>query len=162
MVMAIKLPQEMDMTATQALAFPEEKPRRLERAMYAFLVEKERRSGSSRTVEGYSRMLQDFFGRVRKSPDQVTAQESLSGPTARAFRQGPFSNHHRRSHGLPLFRSTVPHPDGHRRDNPCDRLGGPVHPPHLLGVFRLRKYAACWPSSQKLLRVSVTAPSSSF
>ena len=33
-----------------------------ERALYAFLAEKERRSGSRRTVEGYSRMLQHFFG----------------------------------------------------------------------------------------------------
>jgi hypothetical protein len=33
-----------------------------ERTLYAFLAEKERRSGSRRTVEGYSRMLQHFFG----------------------------------------------------------------------------------------------------
>jgi hypothetical protein len=31
-----------------------------ERALYAFLAEKERRSGSQRTVQSYSRMLQDF------------------------------------------------------------------------------------------------------
>jgi hypothetical protein len=30
----------------------------------AFLVEKERRSGSRRTVEGYARMLWPFLGRV--------------------------------------------------------------------------------------------------
>ena len=35
-----------------------------ERSLYAFLAEKERRSGSRRTVEGYSRMLQHFFGAV--------------------------------------------------------------------------------------------------
>src|SRR5665811_2210675 len=57
------------------LAFPEENLVGWERAMYAFLVEKERRSGSLRTVEGYSRMLQDFFGRVGKAPDQVTVPE---------------------------------------------------------------------------------------
>ncbi len=45
-----------------------------ERALYAFLAEKERRSGSQRTVESYSRMLQDFFGRLGKSPDTVTSQ----------------------------------------------------------------------------------------
>ena len=60
-----------------ALAFPAEDLIGWERAMYAFLVEKERRSGSRRTVEGYSRMLQDFFGRVGKPPDQVTAQEAF-------------------------------------------------------------------------------------
>jgi hypothetical protein len=51
-----------------ALAFPEENLIGWERAMIAFLVEKERRSGSMRTVEGYPRMLQDFFGRVGKAP----------------------------------------------------------------------------------------------
>src|SRR3990172_9594136 len=37
-----------------------------ERALYTFLAEKERRSGSMRTVQSYSRMLQDFFGRLGK------------------------------------------------------------------------------------------------
>ena len=46
-----------------------------ERSLYAFLAEKERRSGSRRTVEGYSRMLQHFFGTVGKPPDRVTSQE---------------------------------------------------------------------------------------
>src|SRR3989304_6134636 len=46
-----------------------------ERALYAFLAEKERRSGSRRTVEGYSRMLQHFFGALAKPPDRVTSQE---------------------------------------------------------------------------------------
>jgi len=46
-----------------------------EQALYAFLAEKERRSGSRRTVEGYSRMLQHFFGALGKPPDQVTSQE---------------------------------------------------------------------------------------
>lgn len=46
-----------------------------DRALYAFLAEKERRSGSRRTVESYSRMLQDFFGRLGKSPDQVTSTD---------------------------------------------------------------------------------------
>jgi len=36
-----------------------------QRALYAFRAEKEQRSGSRRTVEGYFRMLQDFFGRSR-------------------------------------------------------------------------------------------------
>jgi len=46
-----------------------------QRAFYAFLAEKEQRSGSRRTVEGYSRMLQDFFGRSGKQPDNVTPQD---------------------------------------------------------------------------------------
>lgn len=47
-----------------AIAFPLEDLIGWERSMVAFLVEKERRSGSKRTVQGYSSMLQDFFGRL--------------------------------------------------------------------------------------------------
>jgi site-specific recombinase XerD len=46
-----------------------------ERSLYAFLAEKERRSGSLRTVQSYSRMLQHFFGRSGRTPDQVTSQD---------------------------------------------------------------------------------------
>src|SRR5216684_3453547 len=46
-----------------------------ERALYSFLAEKQRRSGSMRTVQSYSRMLQDFFGRLGKPPDAVTSQD---------------------------------------------------------------------------------------
>src|SRR5665811_2448083 len=49
-----------------------------ERALYAFLAEKEKRSGSRRTVESYSRMLQHFFGRIGKTPDQVTSPDVLA------------------------------------------------------------------------------------
>ncbi len=37
-------------------------PKDWEQALYAFLAEKHKKSESRRTVEGYSRMLQDFFG----------------------------------------------------------------------------------------------------
>ncbi len=46
-----------------------------DQALYAFLAEKERRSGSRRTVESYSRMLQHFFGGVAKTPERVTSPE---------------------------------------------------------------------------------------
>ena len=46
-----------------------------QKVFYAFLAEKEQRSDSRRTVEGYSRMLQDFFGRPGKQPDNVTSQD---------------------------------------------------------------------------------------
>src|SRR5918996_1783902 len=48
---------------------------RWEQAIYAFLAEKERRSGSSRTVQAYSRMLYHFFGALGKTPDEVSSQE---------------------------------------------------------------------------------------
>ena len=40
-----------------------------------FLAGKERRSGSLRTVQSYSRMLHHFFGRAGKAPDEVTSQD---------------------------------------------------------------------------------------
>jgi len=46
-----------------------------DQAIYAFLAEKERRSGSMRTVRAYSGMLYRFFGTLGKPPDQVTAPE---------------------------------------------------------------------------------------
>jgi hypothetical protein len=44
-----------------------------EKAIYAFLAEKERRSGSMRTVDAYTRTLQRFFGTLGKMPEQITA-----------------------------------------------------------------------------------------
>ncbi len=46
-----------------------------DQAIYAFLAEKERRSGSMRTVRAYSGMLYRFFGALGKPPDQVTSTE---------------------------------------------------------------------------------------
>src|SRR5918999_523746 len=48
---------------------------RWEQAIYAFLAEKERRSGSARTLQAYSRMLFHFFGSLGKTPDLVSSQE---------------------------------------------------------------------------------------
>ena len=62
---------------TKLLANPTD-PTAWQQALYAFLAEKERRSGSRRTVETYSGMLQYFFGQAAKPPDVVT-----SGRTAR-------------------------------------------------------------------------------
>jgi site-specific recombinase XerC len=60
----------------QQLTNPDESPAvGWERTLYAFLAEKERRSGSLRTVQSYSRMLNDFFGRAAKTPDAVTSQD---------------------------------------------------------------------------------------
>ena len=53
-------------------------PSAWQQALYAFLAEKERRSGSRRTVESYSRMLQHFFGVVGTTPERVTSPEVLS------------------------------------------------------------------------------------
>jgi site-specific recombinase XerD len=60
---------------TNPVAYLDETVSGWERSLYAFLAEKHRRSGSKRTVDAYSRMLQEFFGRVGKTPDQVSSQD---------------------------------------------------------------------------------------
>lgn len=53
-------------------------PTKWESALYAFLAEKHRRTGSIRTVQSYSRILNRFFGRLGKTPDQVTSPEVMA------------------------------------------------------------------------------------
>src|SRR3989337_249845 len=60
-----------------AIVRPNEPAGKWDQAFYAFLAEKERRSGSHRTVESYSRMLQHCFGSLGKTPDQVTPQDAF-------------------------------------------------------------------------------------
>jgi len=60
--------------ASDIVLFDESAPA-WERAFYAFLAEKERRSGSGRTVDAYSRTLQRFFGTLGKPPDEVTSPD---------------------------------------------------------------------------------------
>ena len=49
-----------------------------EASLYAFLAEKQRRSGSLRTPDSYYRTLRHFFGGLHKSPDQVTSRDVFS------------------------------------------------------------------------------------
>ncbi len=60
---------------TTTVAYLDETASGWDRTLYAFLAEKERRSGSRRTVEGYSRMLRHFFGVVGRTPEQVDTQQ---------------------------------------------------------------------------------------
>jgi integrase/recombinase XerD len=57
-------------------ALPSGKPTAWEEAVYAFLVEKRSRSGSTRTVESYARMLWPFFRLT--TPDQVRSADVLA------------------------------------------------------------------------------------
>lgn len=63
-------------------------PAAWEQVVYAFLVEKGARSGSRRTVDGYSRLLWPFFAALGKPPERVTAADVLAyahgiGPSGR-------------------------------------------------------------------------------
>ena len=90
-----------------------------QRAFYAFLAEKEQRSGSRRTVEGYSRMLQDFFGRSGKQPDQCNFSGyfclcSWSG----TIRQTAIGHHNRCPYRLCQFLLSFSHSHGYRPVQP--------------------------------------------
>jgi hypothetical protein len=64
------------MPAQSLAALPSGKPTAWEEAIYAFLVEKRSRLGSTRTVESYARMLWPFC-RVT-APDQVRSADVLA------------------------------------------------------------------------------------
>jgi len=127
-----------------------------QRAFYAFLAEKEQRSGSWRTVEGYSRMLQDFFGRSGKQPDNMTSQDifvyahspGLSGKQPSAITIGA-----RIACISSFFRFLI------RMDivqfNPCDKLQRPQTSPSTprgLSGYQLHQLLEVVPDSPLGLR----------
>ncbi|MCZ7665179.1 MAG: tyrosine-type recombinase/integrase [Thermoleophilia bacterium] len=139
-----------------AIALPLENLEGWERSLMAFLVEKERRSGSRRTVEGYSRMLQDFFGRLGKTPDQVTAQEVFVWAHAVGVSgkdPSPITIGARMACVSSFFRFLM------RMDivdkNPCDRLERPKtspSPPRGLTADDVRRLLAVIPDNPVGLR----------
>jgi integrase/recombinase XerC len=66
--------QEHAMPVTEITRIDQERSH-WDEAFYAFLAEKERRSGSLRTVSSYSRMLATFFAQVGKTPDRVVSTD---------------------------------------------------------------------------------------
>lgn len=127
-----------------------------QRALYAFLAEKEQCSGSRRTVEGYSRMLQDFFGRSGKQPDLVTAQDifvyahgpGLSGKQPSALTIGAriacLSSFYRFLVRMDIVQS-----------NPCDKLQRPKvspSPPRGLSAEEVQKLLVAIPNTPVGLR----------
>ena len=64
------------MPATPLPALQSGRPSAWEEAVYAFLVEKRARSGSTRTVESYARMLWPFFAGT--TPDAVRSSDVLA------------------------------------------------------------------------------------
>lgn len=127
-----------------------------ERALYAFLAEKERRSGSMRTVQSYSRMLQDFFGRLGKPPDAVTSQDvfayahgiGLSGREPSSVTVGA-----RAACVSSFYRFLIRM--GAATSNPCDALERPKVNPALargLSAEQLRTLLAVIPATPAGLR----------
>jgi site-specific recombinase XerD len=127
-----------------------------EQAFYAFLAEKERRSGSMRTVDAYSRMLQRFFGTLGKTPEQITGPDVFSfahgiGPSGRkpasitiGARLACVSSFYRF-----LIRMKIV------QTNPCDQLERPrasPAPPRGLSAEEIRRLLAVIPETPSGLR----------
>src|SRR5437867_9710788 len=127
-----------------------------EQASYAFLAEKERRSGSRRTVDAYSRTLQRFFGTLGKTPDQVTSPDVFgfahgTGPSGRkpaaitiGARLACISSFYRFLMRMGLLAA-----------NPCDQLERPrtsPSPPRGLSADEIRRLLAAVPETAAGLR----------
>lgn len=127
-----------------------------EEAFYAFLAEKERRSGSRRTVDAYSFMLQRFFGSLGKPPDKITGPEVFAfahgvGPSGRkpaaitiGARLACVSSFYRF-----LIRMSI------LSTNPCDQLERPKvspAPPRGLSAEEIKRLLAVIPESPSGLR----------
>ncbi len=132
------------------------------RSMYAFLAEKQRRSGSMRTVEGYSRMLQDFFGRLGKQPNEVTAPDvfawahgvGVSGKEPSAVTIGA-----RMACVSSFYRFLIRM--GIVTANPCDQLERPrvsPSPPRGLSADDVRRLLAVIPDTPVGLRDRAFGP----
>ena len=127
-----------------------------QRSLYAFLAEKQQKSGSMRTVQGYSRMLQDFFGRSGKQPDKVTAQDifvyahnpGLSGKQPSAITIGARIACISSFFHFLIRMDIVP-------SNPCDKLQRPKtspSPPRGLSGNQIQKLLSVLPDSPIGLR----------
>jgi site-specific recombinase XerD len=127
-----------------------------EKAIYAFLAEKERRSGSMRTVDAYSRQLQRFFGTTGKTPEQITPPDVFGfahgiGPSGRepaaitiGARLACISSFYRF-----LIRMEIV------TRNPCDQLERPKtspSPPRGLSADDIRRLLAAIPETPSGLR----------
>ena len=144
------------MSKTTDLTFFDDSAQGWERALYAFLAEKQRRSGSRRTVDAYSRMVQDFFGKAGKSPDQIVSQEVFAwahgrgvsgkepGPITIGARIACLSSFYRFLIRMEIVAS-----------NPCDKLERPKvqqAPPRGLSAEEIRRLLAVIPETKSGLR----------
>ncbi len=127
-----------------------------QQAFYAFLAEKERRSGSRRTVDAYSRTLQRFFGTLGKTPEEVTSRDVFGfahsrGPSGRepkpitiGARLACVSSFYRFLIRMKLAFS-----------NPCDEIERPrtsPTPPRGLSADEIRRLLGVIPDTPEGLR----------
>jgi site-specific recombinase XerD len=127
-----------------------------DRSFYAFLAEKQQRSGSMRTVNAYANMLRDFFGRAMKTPEEVGPQDAFTwaysignsgkqpSSTTINARIACLSSYYRFLVRMELVKAT-----------PCERLERP-RPTQAtargLSAEQVRRLLACVPDTQVGLR----------
>jgi site-specific recombinase XerD len=140
---------------TRLIPFDESLPA-WEQAFYAFLAEKERRSGSHRTVDAYSRTLQRFFGTLGKTPDLINERDVFAfahgiGPSGRkpaavtiGARLACVSSFYRFLMRMKIVSA-----------NPCDQLERPrvsAAPPRGLSADEIRRLLSAVPGTAPGLR----------
>jgi site-specific recombinase XerD len=127
-----------------------------DRSLYAFLAEKQQRSGSMRTVNAYAGMLRDFFCRSGKTPDRICPQDAFAwaygvglsgkqpGPTTVGARIACLSSYYRFLIRMDAVSA-----------NPCEKLERP-RPRQAtargLGSDDLRRLLAAIPETQVGMR----------
>jgi integrase/recombinase XerC len=127
-----------------------------EKAIYAFLAEKQKRSGSMRTVDAYTRTLQRFFGTLGKTPDQVSPPDVFGfahgiGPSGRE--PAPITIGARLACISSFYRFLIRMEIVTR--NPCDQLERPKvspTPPRGLSAEDIRRLLAAIPDTRSGLR----------
>ncbi len=122
----------------------------------AFLAEKQRRSGSTRTADSYAGLLRQFFGVSAKTPDQVNGQDVFSwayatGPSGRVpttntigARIAALSSFYRFLIRMDLVRA-----------NPCDALDRPravIPAPRGLSATEVQRLLSVIPETPPGLR----------
>ena len=128
-------------------ALPSGTPTAWEEAIYAFLVEKRSRAGSTRTVQSYARMLWPFFRMT--TPDQVRSADvlayahgiGLSGRVPSSTTVGA-----RIACLSSFFRFAIR--TGLLAANPCDALERPRTVPSIAAATAQTRCAASSPSSR--------------
>jgi integrase/recombinase XerC len=138
------------------LALPDPNATDWDHATYAFLAEKERRSGSMRTVQSYARMLQHAFATFGTTPDLVTRPEVFAwayNPGKSGQRPGPITIAARVACLSSYYRFLIRM--GLLAANPCDAIERPKAPsstPHGLTADQVQQLLAVIPDTKVGLR----------
>ncbi len=125
-------------------------------ALYGFLAEKQRRSGSRRTVESYTNLLRDFFRTAAKPPDRVASHEVFTWAYGRGVSgKDPSANtiSARIACLSSFYRFLIRM--GLLQRNPCDQLQRPHAPattPRGLTADEVRRLLAVLPGTPEGLR----------